>query len=116
MNPLRPLTIPAYRSLFVAMVLAIFAQGAWALYLAMQTLDLGATPATLASVVAWSGIGLLAGSLPAGVVADRQPGRAIIISTLDNLVKGASGQAVQNMNVVCGLPETMGLDQVALFP
>lgn len=55
MNPLRPLTIPAYRSLFVAMVLAIFAQGAWALYLAMQTLDLGATPATLASVVAWSG-------------------------------------------------------------
>ena len=71
MNPLRPLAIPAYRFLFAAMVLAIFAQGAWALYLAMQTLDLGATPATLASVVAWSGIGLLAGSLPAGVVADR---------------------------------------------
>ena len=62
MNPLRPLTIPTYRTLFAAMVLTIFAQGAWALYLAMQTLDLGATPATLSGVVAWSGIGLLAGS------------------------------------------------------
>lgn len=51
-----------------------------------------------------------------GVVADRQSGRAIVISTLDNLVKGASGQAVQNMNVVFGLPETLGLDQLAMFP
>ncbi|WP_334175522.1 N-acetyl-gamma-glutamyl-phosphate reductase [Pseudoxanthobacter sp.] len=51
-----------------------------------------------------------------GVVADRIPGRAILISTIDNLVKGASGQAVQNMNLVCGLPETTGLDQIALFP
>lgn len=51
-----------------------------------------------------------------GVVADRQPGRAIVIATLDNLVKGASGQAVQNMNLVLGLPETTGLTQVALFP
>lgn len=82
MNPLHPLTIPAYRSLFAAMVLTIFAQGAWALYLAMQTLDLGATPATLASVVAWSGIGLLAGSLPAGVVADRLPNRSIMVGVL----------------------------------
>ena len=45
MNPLHPLTIPTYRQLFAAMVLTIFAQGAWALYLTMQTLDLGATPA-----------------------------------------------------------------------
>ena len=82
MNPLRPLAIPAYRFLFAAMVLAIFAQGAWALYLAMQTLDLGATPATLASVVAWSGIGLLAGSLPAGVVADRLPNKSIMVGVL----------------------------------
>lgn len=51
-----------------------------------------------------------------GVVADRQPGRVIIIATLDNLVKGASGQAVQNMNVVLGYPETMGLEQITLFP
>ncbi len=51
-----------------------------------------------------------------GVVADRGTGKAIVISTLDNLVKGASGQAVQNMNVVLGIPETTALDQIALFP
>ena len=51
-----------------------------------------------------------------GVAADRIPGRAIIVSALDNLTKGASGQAVQNMNLVLGFPETMGLEQVALFP
>jgi N-acetyl-gamma-glutamyl-phosphate reductase len=51
-----------------------------------------------------------------GVAADRIPGRAIIGSALDNLVKGASGQAVQNMNLLLGFPETMGLEQVALFP
>jgi N-acetyl-gamma-glutamyl-phosphate reductase len=51
-----------------------------------------------------------------GVVKDRIPGRAIVIAALDNLVKGASGQAIQNMNLVLGYPETMGLEQVALFP
>lgn len=51
-----------------------------------------------------------------GVARDRIPGRAIIVSALDNLVKGASGQAIQNMNLVMGWPETMGLEQVALFP
>jgi N-acetyl-gamma-glutamyl-phosphate reductase len=39
-----------------------------------------------------------------------------VISALDNLVKGASGQAVQNMNLMLGFPETTGLEQVALFP
>jgi N-acetyl-gamma-glutamyl-phosphate reductase len=51
-----------------------------------------------------------------GVAKDRIPGRAILISALDNLVKGASGQAIQNMNLVMGWPETTGIDQVALFP
>ncbi|MGB6536283.1 MAG: N-acetyl-gamma-glutamyl-phosphate reductase [Xanthobacteraceae bacterium] len=51
-----------------------------------------------------------------GVTADRVAGRAIIVSVLDNLTKGASGQAVQNMNVMLGFPETTGLEQVALFP
>ncbi len=51
-----------------------------------------------------------------GVANDRIPGRAIVISALDNLVKGASGQAIQNMNLIMGWPETMGLEQVALFP
>jgi len=51
-----------------------------------------------------------------GVAKDRIPGRAIVVSALDNLVKGASGQAIQNMNLVMGYPEAMGLEQVALFP
>jgi N-acetyl-gamma-glutamyl-phosphate reductase len=51
-----------------------------------------------------------------GVFADRVPGRAILLSAIDNLVKGASGQAVQNMNLMAGLPETTGLEQEPLFP
>ena len=51
-----------------------------------------------------------------GVGADRIAGRAIIGAALDNLTKGASGQAVQNMNLMLGFPEAMGLEQVALFP
>jgi len=51
-----------------------------------------------------------------GVFEDRLPGRAIVVSVIDNLVKGAAGQAVQNFNVVFGLPETAGLDQPPLFP
>ncbi|HXE98669.1 MAG TPA: N-acetyl-gamma-glutamyl-phosphate reductase [Dongiaceae bacterium] len=47
---------------------------------------------------------------------DRRTGRIIVVSAIDNLVKGASGQAVQNMNLVCGFPETMGLEGLALFP
>jgi N-acetyl-gamma-glutamyl-phosphate reductase len=51
-----------------------------------------------------------------GVATDRVPGRAIIVSTLDNLTKGASGQAIQNMNLMLGFAETAGIDQVAMFP
>jgi N-acetyl-gamma-glutamyl-phosphate reductase len=51
-----------------------------------------------------------------GVFADRLPGRAILVSVIDNLVKGASGQAVQNMNVMTGQAETAGLEQQPLFP
>jgi N-acetyl-gamma-glutamyl-phosphate reductase len=51
-----------------------------------------------------------------GLTKDRVEGRAIICSALDNLTKGASGQAVQNMNLMLGYPEIMGLEQVALFP
>ncbi len=51
-----------------------------------------------------------------GVVADRREGRAIVVSVLDNLVKGASGQAIQNANIMLGLPETTGLMQAPLFP
>src|SRR6266545_6763478 len=51
-----------------------------------------------------------------GVAKDRVEGRAIICAALDNLAKGASGQAVQNMNLMLGFPETLALEQVALFP
>ncbi|MGI4879877.1 MAG: N-acetyl-gamma-glutamyl-phosphate reductase [Janthinobacterium lividum] len=50
------------------------------------------------------------------VFADRVPGRAIVVVAIDNLVKGSSGQAIQNMNVMLGLPETMGLEAAPLFP
>ena len=48
--------------------------------------------------------------------ADRVSGRAIVVVAIDNLVKGSSGQALQNMNVMFGLPETAGLTQAPLFP
>ena len=51
-----------------------------------------------------------------GVVADRIKDRAIVIAALDNLVKGSAGQAIQNMNLMFGWPETTGLEQIALFP
>ena len=48
------------------------------------------------------------------------PGRVdqtlIIISAIDNLVKGSSGQAIQNMNLIYGWPENIGLDQISIFP
>jgi N-acetyl-gamma-glutamyl-phosphate reductase len=50
------------------------------------------------------------------VFADRVPGRAIVIAAIDNLVKGSSGQAIQNFNLMFSLPETMGLEQAPLFP
>jgi N-acetyl-gamma-glutamyl-phosphate reductase len=40
----------------------------------------------------------------------------VVMATIDNLVKGASGQAVQNMNIMLGLPERRGLEQVGLLP
>lgn len=51
-----------------------------------------------------------------GVVADRIPGRAIVIAALDNLTKGSSGQALQNANLMLGLPETEGLMLAPVFP
>lgn len=51
-----------------------------------------------------------------GVTVDKRTGRIIVVSALDNLVKGAAGQAVQNMNIVCDFPETMGLELMPLYP
>jgi len=47
---------------------------------------------------------------------DHRTGKLIVISCLDNLVKGAAGQAIQNMNLMLGLPETTGLEALAIYP
>ncbi|MCX6526522.1 MAG: N-acetyl-gamma-glutamyl-phosphate reductase, partial [Actinobacteria bacterium] len=47
---------------------------------------------------------------------DERTGYVMVIAALDNLAKGASGGAVQSANVALGLPETMGLSQVGMYP
>ncbi len=51
-----------------------------------------------------------------GVRVDERTGRVVVISVIDNLVKGAAGQAVQNMNLMLGLDERTGLDLVPVYP
>lgn len=51
-----------------------------------------------------------------GVHADERTGRLVVISAIDNLVKGASGQAVQNMNLLFGLEEDTGLKSIPVYP
>jgi N-acetyl-gamma-glutamyl-phosphate reductase len=94
----------------------------------------GATLGDLAAVLEQAYAGepfvrvLAGGSLPAtrhvrgtnlcliGLSRDRVAGRAILVSAIDNLVKGAAGQAIQNMNAMLGLSETTALVHDALFP
>ena len=47
---------------------------------------------------------------------DERTGRVIVLSAIDNLVKGAAGQAVQNFNIICGFDEKLGLTAAPLFP
>ena len=51
-----------------------------------------------------------------GFTVDERTGRVVMMGALDNLVKGAAGQAVQNMNLLFGLPEDEGLAMVPMFP
>ena len=51
-----------------------------------------------------------------GTKVDERTGRVIVLSAEDNLLKGASGQALQNLNIMFDLPETMGLQGAAVFP
>ncbi|SMP40483.1 N-acetyl-gamma-glutamyl-phosphate reductase [Anoxynatronum buryatiense] len=48
--------------------------------------------------------------------ADRRSGNLILVSVIDNLIKGSSGEAVQNMNLMLGLPEEMGLHHLPIWP
>ena len=50
------------------------------------------------------------------LMVDKRTNRIVIISVIDNLVKGAAGQAIQNMNIMAGLRENTGLEMIALFP
>ena len=47
---------------------------------------------------------------------DKYTGRVVVVSVIDNLVKGAAGQAIQNMNIMFDLPEDTGLQNIAMFP
>ncbi|MEK7281952.1 MAG: N-acetyl-gamma-glutamyl-phosphate reductase [Chloroflexota bacterium] len=47
---------------------------------------------------------------------DPRTGRVVVLSSLDNLVKGGAGQAIQNMNLMLGFPEAQGLEAPAIFP
>ena len=51
-----------------------------------------------------------------GFKIDERTGRIVMMGAIDNLVKGAAGQAVQNMNLLFGLPESEGLELVPMFP
>ena len=51
-----------------------------------------------------------------GFKIDERTNRIVMMGALDNLIKGAAGQAVQNMNILFGLPESEGLQQVPMFP
>ena len=51
-----------------------------------------------------------------GLKVDKRNNRLILLAAIDNLVKGASGQAIQNMNLMLGLEESLGLDIVPLYP
>ena len=51
-----------------------------------------------------------------GFTVDERTNRVIVIGALDNLFKGAAGQAVQNMNIIMGIEETTGIDYVPIFP
>ncbi len=51
-----------------------------------------------------------------GLAVDRRTNRVVVVSAIDNLVKGAAGQAIQNMNLMCGFDETAGLTMGAVWP
>ncbi len=51
-----------------------------------------------------------------GLAVDKRTNRVIVTSVIDNLVKGAAGQAIQNMNLMCGFDETSGLTMAAVWP
>lgn len=74
----------------------------------IQILPAGQLPTTAAT--------LGANSVHIQVLLDSHCGRVVVLSALDNLVKGAAGQALQNVNILLGLPEALGLSAVGVVP
>ena len=66
----------------------------------------------------WPGTAAVAGSngVHVQVAADPRTGRATVVAAIDNLGKGAAGQAIQNANLMLGLPETAGLTSIGVAP
>ena len=86
-------------------------------FVRVETMHTRATPSAHASSYAASTRCVRgSNSCSLSVFADRIPNRVIVFSVIDNLMKGSSGQAVQNLNLMFGLPEDTGLGSLPLFP
>jgi N-acetyl-gamma-glutamyl-phosphate reductase len=84
----------------------------------IQVLDMDKDPNVSWQYVPYPSVATLAGSnfCQIGMDVDSKRGRVTVFSALDNLVKGAAGAAVQNMNAMCGLPEETGLTMLGMHP
>ena len=84
----------------------------------IQILDLDKDPKVSWQYLPYPSVATLAGSnfCQIGVDVDNKRGRVMVFSALDNLVKGAAGAAVQNMNLMFGLPEETGLTMLGMHP
>lgn len=84
----------------------------------IQILDMEKDPKVSWQYLPYPSVATLAGSnfCQIGVDVDNKRGRVVVFSALDNLVKGAAGTAVQNMNVMFGLPEETGLTMLGMHP
>jgi N-acetyl-gamma-glutamyl-phosphate reductase len=89
-----------------------------ALSQALRTAYAGEPFACVLPVGAWPTTGAVAGSngVHLQVAADHRAGRAVVVAAIDNLGKGAAGQAIQNANLMLGLPEAAGLTTIGVAP
>jgi N-acetyl-gamma-glutamyl-phosphate reductase common form len=84
----------------------------------VQILDMDKDPKVSWQYLPYPSVATIAGSnfCQIGIDVDHKRGRVVVFSALDNLVKGAAGAAVQNMNVMFGLPEETGLTMLGMHP
>ena len=84
----------------------------------IQVLDIDKDPKVSWQYLPYPSVATVAGSnfCQIGIDVDAKRGRVVVFSALDNLVKGAAGAAVQNMNVMLGLPEETGLTMLGMHP